>query len=74
MEDDKVTTKGLDPTEYDEVVTTNNSTTIDAFSSKIIHARTKTAFTGVRLNVMTQALPCQRRVIAQRFNDTECLH
>ena len=29
---------------------------IDAFSSKIIHAWTKTAFTSVRLNVMTHAL------------------
>ena len=56
MEDDKVTTKVLDPTEYDEVVTTKDSKMIDAFSSKIIHARTKTAFTSVRLNEMTQAL------------------
>ena len=46
----------LDPTEYDEVVTTKESQMVDAFSSKIIHARTKTEFTGVRLNVMTQAL------------------
>ena len=29
---------------------------IDAFSSKIIHAWTKTVFTDVRLNVMTHAL------------------
>ena len=29
---------------------------IDAFSSKIIHAWMKTAFTGARLNVMTHAL------------------
>ena len=56
VEDNKVATKVLDPTEYDEVVTTKDSQTIDAFSSKIIHARTKTAFTSVRLNMMTQAL------------------
>ena len=56
VEDDKVTTKVLDPTEYDEVVTTKDSEMIDAFLSRIIHARMKTAFTTVRLNVMTQAL------------------
>ena len=41
-----VTTKVLDPTGYDEVVTTKENEMVDAFSSKIIHARTKTAFTG----------------------------
>ena len=46
----------LDPTEYDEVITTKESEMTDVFSSKIIHARMKTALTGVRLNVMTQAL------------------
>ena len=56
VEDNKVATKVLDPTEYDEVVTTKGSKTIDAFSSKIIHAQMKTAFMGARLNVMTHAL------------------
>ena len=56
LEDDKVTTRVLDSTEYDEVVTTKGSKMIDAFSSRIIHAQMKTAFTGVRLNVMTHAL------------------
>ena len=53
VEDDKVATKALDPTEYDEIVTTKDSKMIDAFSSKIIHARMKTTFTGVRFIVMT---------------------
>ena len=56
MEDDKVTTRVLDSTEYDKVVTTKGSEMIDAFSSRIIHAWTKTTFTGVRLNVMTHTL------------------
>ena len=56
MEDNKVATRVLDPTKYDEVVTTNNSEMIDTFSSRIIYGRMKTAFTSVRLNVMTQAL------------------
>ena len=56
LESDKVTTRVLDLTEYDEVVTTKGCKMIDAFSSKIIHARMKTAFTGRRLNVMTHAL------------------
>ena len=37
LEDDKVTTRVLDFTEYDEVLTTKGSKMIDAFSSKIIH-------------------------------------
>ena len=54
--DGKVTTKVLDPVEYDEIVTTKDSEMIDAFSARIMPVRAKTAFTGVRLNVMTQAL------------------
>ena len=65
MEDNKVATKVLDPTGYDEIVTTKDSKMIDAFSSKIIHVRTKTAFTGVRLNVMTQALYAEERSLPQ---------
>ena len=51
VEDNKVATKVLDPTEYDEIVTTKDSKMIDAFLSQIIHMRMKNAFTGVRLNV-----------------------
>ena len=54
--DDKIATKVLDPVEYDEIVTTKDSEMIGAFSSRLIHARVKAAFTGLRLNVMTQAL------------------
>ena len=56
VEDNKVTTKKLDPSEYNEVVITKDSKMIDAFSTRIICASMKTAFTGVRLNVMIQAL------------------
>ena len=55
-EEYKAATKVLDPTEYNEVVTTKDSGMIDTFSSKIIHARMKIAFTSMRLNMMTQAL------------------
>ena len=65
VEDDKVTPKVLDPTEYDELVITEDSKMIDAFSSKIIHTRMKTAFTGPM---------CWRGVIAPRFDATKCLH
>ena len=51
--------------EYDEIVTTKDSETIDAFSSRIIHTRRKTAFTGARLNVMTQALHANEGPLAQ---------
>ena len=56
LEDDKVTTRVLDSTEYNKVVTTKGSKTIDTFSSRIIHAQMKITFTGVRLNVMTHVL------------------
>ena len=56
MEDVKVAAGESDSNEYDEVVTTRDTEMIDAFSSHIIHARTWTVYTGVGLNVMTQAL------------------
>ena len=65
VEDNKVTTKVLDPTGYDEIVTTKESKMIDTFLSKIIHARMKTAFTGVRLNVITQVLYAEERSLLQ---------
>ena len=65
LEDDKVTTRVLDSTEYDEVVTTKGSKTIDALSSIIIHAWTKTAFTSVRLNVMIHALQAEEGSLSQ---------
>ena len=56
MENDKVAIGESDPSEYDEVVTTKDTETIDAFSSYIIHLRTVTAHTGEGISVMTQAL------------------
>ena len=56
MEDDKVVAGVLDPTEYDEVVTTKEAEMTDAFLSHIIHSRTRIACMGMRLSVMMQAL------------------
>ena len=56
MENDKVATGLSDPSEYDEVVTTMDTKTIDAFLSYVIHVRTGMAHTGEGINVMTQAL------------------
>ena len=56
MENDKFSGGGSDPSEYNEVVTTKDTKTIDAFSSCVIHARTGAAHTGGGINVMTQAL------------------
>ena len=63
--DDKVTTKVLDLVEYDEKVTTKDGEMIDAFLSRSIHARAKTALTGVRLNVMSQALHADEEPLPQ---------
>ena len=65
LEDNKVTTRGLDSTEYNEGVTTKGSKMIDTFSSKIIHVQMKTVFTGVRLNVMTHALCAEEGSLLQ---------
>ena len=56
MEDGKVVAGDSDPSEYDEVVTTKDTETIDTFLSHIIHVRIGRAYTGMGLNVMTQAL------------------
>ena len=42
--------------EYDKVVITKNMETIDAFSSCIIPVKAEKAYTGKRINVMTQVL------------------
>ena len=52
-------------TEYNEVVTTKDAKTIDAFSSQTIHARMKTACIVTRLNVMTQALCAEEGSLPQ---------
>ena len=56
VEDDKVAAGESDPTEYDEVVTIKDTETIDPFSSHILCVRMGKAYTGMGLNVKTQAL------------------
>ena len=56
MEDNRVVAGESDPNEYNKVVTTRDTKMIDAFSSHIIHVRMGTAYTGMGLNVMSQAL------------------
>ena len=56
IEDGKAAAGESDPREYDEIVTTKDNETINAFSSHVIHARIRTAHTGEGINVMTQAL------------------
>ena len=65
VEDDKFATKVLDPTKFNEVVTTKDSKMIDAFLSQIIHVRMRTAFTGVKLNVMTRVLYTEEGLLPQ---------
>ena len=65
MEDNKVAAGESDPSKYDEVVTTKDTETIDAFSSHIVCARMRTAYTGVGLNVMSQALHAEDGYLPQ---------
>ena len=54
-----------DPNDYDEIVTTKEAETIDAFSSQVIPAKMKTAHWGEGINMMTQALHIQDRSLPQ---------
>ena len=54
IEDGKLVEPGS--SDYDEIVTTKEAETIDAFSSQVIHAKTKTAHLVEGINVMTHAL------------------
>ena len=74
VEDDKFAAGESDPSEYDEVVTTKDTETIDAFSSHIIHAMMGRAYTGVGLNVMTQALCAEDGSLPQGLDNTECIY
>ena len=56
MEDDKVVTGESNLSEYYEVVTTKDTETIGAFLSHVICANMGTVYTGIGLQVMTQAL------------------
>ena len=49
-----------DPGDCNEIVTTKDTKTIDAFSSHIIHGKMRTAHIGEGINVMTQDLLCWR--------------
>ena len=52
VEDDQATEEsGLD--EYDEVVATRNTETVDAFSSHVIPMKVEKAYTGECINIMT---------------------
>ena len=56
VENGKAVTEETNPSDYDEMVTTKDTETIDAFLSHVIHARMRTAYTGEGINVTTQAL------------------
>ena len=52
VEDDQATEdSSLD--EYDEVVATRNTETVDAFSSCVIPMKAEKAYTGEHINIMT---------------------
>ena len=51
--------------EYDEVVVTKNSETIDAFSSHVIPMKAEKVYTGERINVEIQALQAEDGLLPQ---------
>ena len=53
IEEGEVVMGESNPSEYNEIVTTKDAETIDAFSSLVVHARMRTAHTGEVINVMT---------------------
>ena len=56
MVNDRIAAGESDPSEYDEVVTTKDTETIDTFLAHVIHARIGMAHTEEGINMMTQAL------------------
>ena len=54
-----------DSNDYDEIVTTKEAETIDAFSSQVIHAKMKTAHQEEGINVMTQVLQIEDGSLSQ---------
>ena len=72
IENSKVAAGKSNPSDYNKVVTTKATETIDASSSHIIHARMRTAHTGEEFNVITQALCAEDGSLPQGL--TECLY
>ena len=64
-ENDKFAAGESDPMEYNELVTTKDTETIDAFSSHVIHARMGTAHTGEGINIMNQTLHAEDGCVPQ---------
>ena len=65
VEHSKAVAGESNPHEYNEIVTTKDTKTIDAFSSHVTHARMRTTHTGEGINVMTQALHAEDRSLPQ---------
>ena len=55
MADDQATEES-DQHEYNEVVVTKNTETVDAFSSCVIPMKAQNAYKGECIDIMTQAL------------------
>ena len=55
MADDQATEES-GPDEYNEVVVTKNTETVDAFSSHVISMKAENTYKGEHINVMTQVV------------------
>ena len=65
VEDDEVAAGELDAGEYNQVVTTKDTKTIDAFLSHVICAKTGTAHIGEMISMMTQVLHVEDGSLSQ---------
>ena len=64
---DDQTSERANPNEYNEMVFTRNTETIEAFSSRVISIKAEKAYTGECINVMTQALWTKDGSLPQAF-------
>ena len=64
IEDDQATEES-GPDEYDEVVVTKNTETVDAFSSHVIPMKVEKAYMGEHINIMTQVLQTENGSLPQ---------
>ena len=73
MVDDQTTEEsGLD--EYDEVVVTKNTETVDAFSSCVMPVKVEKAYTGEHINIMTPNAANPRWLSTTGSHHSKCIH
>ena len=62
------------PDEYDEVVITKNTETVDAFSSCVIPVKVEKTYMEKHINVMIQAMQTEDGSLPTGSHYSKCIH